>query len=345
MDLFTFPTSSELEQIAQTKIPRLTQDRDIFTIMPTRNVDSPVLLWEQKDSFLGLQQVRGLNGAPSRVKRTAAKRYLMEPGIYGEFEGVDELELTTRRKVGSYNEPIDITDLVMDAQDKLLERRLSRIEIIGWSLLTAGTFSVAAPAERGSTVLHTDTFPIATFTAAVSWATVATATPLADLRAVKLLHRGQSVSFGGDATAYMNLKTFNVLIMNSNTNDLYGRRTQGLGTINNQQSLSALLTGDDLPQLKIYDEFYLDDNGQTQMYIPDNKVVVVGKRPAGQTIAEYRYTRNVNNAGMGPGPYQTVVDRGGDGSGKQIPRSVEVHDGHNGGPVIYYPGAVVVMSV
>jgi hypothetical protein len=27
------------------------------------------------------------------------------------------------------------------------------------------------------------------------------------------------------------------------------------------------------------------------------------------------------------------------------PKQVEVHDGHNGGPVIYYPSAVLVMTV
>jgi hypothetical protein len=52
-------------------------------------------------------------------------------------------------------------------------------------------------------------------------------------------------------------------------------------------------------------------------------------------------TRNANNPDLAPGPYMRVIDTG----EIVIPRSIEVHDGHNGGPVIYFPSAVVVMSV
>jgi hypothetical protein len=77
------------------------------------------------------------------------------------------------------------------------------------------------------------------------------------------------------------------------------------------------------------------------LFIPNNKVVVVGTRPAGQRVGEYRITRNANNPDLGPGPYMKVVDNGED----KVPREIDVHDGHNGGPVLYYPGAIVVMSV
>jgi hypothetical protein len=40
-----------------------------------------------------------------------------------------------------------------------------------------------------------------------------------------------------------------------------------------------------------------------------------------------------------------TIDRGSDGPGKQIPRVIEVHDGHNGGPVIYFGSGLVILTV
>jgi hypothetical protein len=335
---YVYPSAAEIAQVAQDKMPRLTQDRPIFELFPVRSVNESLLIWEQLDNFKGLQQVRGLSGEPNRVIAVGLRQYQMQPGVYGEFSPINEVELTTRRVPGTFGAPIDITDLVLEKQDQLLNRRLDRIEYIGWTLLSSGTFSVSS-ASGG--VTHTDSFPIQTYTAAVAWSTTATSTPLADFSAVQLLSRGHSVDFGSAATAFMNRATFNNLRLNTNAADLYGRRTQGLGTFNNLQGINQLLTGDDLPQIVVYDQGYQDEFNNFVPFIPVNKVIVVGKRPAGQPIAEYRMTRNANNPDLAPGPYMRVIDTG----EIVIPRSIEVHDGHNGGPVIYFPSAVVVMSV
>lgn len=338
MATFVYPTSNELIQIAQDKLPRLVTDRPIFDMFPIRNVDSHLLRWEQRDNYVGLQQLRGLNGDPPRIKRIGGKVYQMEPGVYGEFGRVDELELTTRRQWGSYGTPVSIDDLVMEIQDQLLGRMLDRLELIGWTLLTTGTFAVAGP--TGQTI-HTDSYTTQTYTAGVPWATIATAAPIADFRATQLLTRGRSVSFGAGSLAFMNRTTYNNLISNTNPNDLGGRRLAGLAPVNNINGLNQILQGEDLPNIVIYDEGYLDDTGTFQLYIPNAKVILVGKRAGGSPVAEYRFTRNVNNPGMGPGMYMKVYDRG----ELQVPRAIDVHLGHNGGPVMYYPSAIVLMSV
>lgn len=338
MATYVYPTSVELTEIAQDLTPRLEADREIFNILPVRSVDSHLLEWEQLDNYIGLQQVRGLGGDPPRVKAIGAKRYQMEPGVYGEFRRIDEVQLTARRQYGTFGTPINITDLVREAQEQLLLRRLDRQELIGWTLLSTGTFSVAGPM---GTVLHTDTFTLKTYTAGVTWATSATAVPLANFRAVKLLGRGSSSKFGAGATAYMNQTTFNSLVTNTNANDLAGRRVTGLLSPLNLQEIGTILMGEDLPKIRIYDEGYIDDSGTFQLFIPNNKVIVVGQRPAGQRLGEYRMTRNANNADLAPGPYMKVVDEG----ERTVPRVIDVHDGHNGGPVLYFPGGFVVMTV
>lgn len=338
MPSYTFPTAAELKEVEQELMPRLIADRPCFELLPVENSDFPIIMWEQQDNFLGLQQVRGLGGAPNRVKKTGGKKFIMEPGVYGEFEMIDETELTLRRQYGSFNATINISDLVIRIQNKLLGRRLDRIETIIWDLLVDGIFSVAH-SEGG--IMHTDQFPIQKFTSVVPWGTVATATPLADFRQVKLLSRGKGVNFGGVAKAYANQTTVNNMLSNTNAADLYGRRTAGLGTFNSLDQINTLYSGDDLPTLVVYDQGYLDDDGVFQLYIPNGKVIVAGKRPSGVAVGSYKMTRNANNADLGPGPYTRVIDN----AERAVPRTVEVHDGHNGGPCIEFPGSIVVMTV
>lgn len=333
----TYPVNADLQQVAQDKLPNLIANRPIFSILPIRNADADIVMWDQEDNYVGLQQIRGLNGQPQRVKRIGGKRYMMQPGVYGEYISIDEIEITRRRPYGAFNGSVPIDDLVMQAQDQLLGRRLDRIEKIGWDLLTTGTFSVAGP---DGITYQTDTFALQTYSAGTAWSTAATSGPLGDFRAVQLLSRGHSVNFGATAKAYMNRVTFNNFIKNTNAADLGGKRTAGLAAVNDINSANTILAGEDLPQIVIFDGGYQDESNTFQPFIANAKVVVVGTRTDGAAIGEYQMTRNANNPGAAPGAYMKVVDEPDD-----VPRSIQVHDGHNGGPAVYFPSAIVVMSV
>lgn len=341
MATYNFPSTVELVQIAREKEPELTATRPIFDILPTRDVDAWDIVWEQLDAYGGLQAARGINGQPGRVRPVGAKRYMATPGVYGEWMEIDEREMTMRRPWGTYANagPIDITDLVMERQDQLLGRRLDRIEKLNWDLLVTGTYSVL----RDTSIIATDTFTLTTYTAGVAWATTATATPLANLRAIALLARGTGADFGAGATLYINLVTFNNLLNNTNAADLGGRWSTlgGDGAIRNQDRLNAIFMGEGLPRIVVYDKGYTDDAGANfAPFIPDAKGVLVGGRQNGQRIGEFRYVRNANNEGEAPGAYQKVIERK-----DQVPPIIEVHDGFNGGPVLFYPGSIVRVNV
>lgn len=336
MATYAFPTPARLREIEQEVTPTLTLTDPIFQDFPIVTVDDDILRWEQQDNYIGLQQVRGLNGEPPRVARIGAKSYIMEPGVYGEFIAIDEREITRRRRLGTFDQAMDITDIVTRSQEQLLHRRYMRIRQIIWTLLSAGTFSVA---NGQGVVLHTDAYTFQTFSAGVGWSTVATATPLSDLRAVKLLARGHGVDLGARAKAYMNAATANSLMKNTNSSDLGGRRLVGGATFNSLADNNRIFMDNDLPQVIVMDDGYYDESSTFQLFIPNNKVVVIGQRPMGQTVGEYRITRNANNPGAAPGPYTVVVDD------DDPPKKLEVHDGHNGGAVISFPSSVVVMSV
>jgi hypothetical protein len=335
---FTYPDAVQLRQVEQVLLPQIVEDDPIFDEFPMTDSEYDRLIWEQKDNYQGLQQVRGLEGAPRLVKRPGSKTYDMEPGYYGEFTTLREKELTQRRQLGSFDTPVSIDDLVGDAQTLLLQRRLDRIRQIIWSLLTTGTFAI--PNGEGR-ILHTDIYPLLTMSAAVPWSTSATATPTIDIRAAQLLSLGQSVSFGADSRIWMNRVTANRLLNNTNPADQFGRRINAGNTTNSLADVNANLESNDLPQVMIYDRFYIDDTGTPQRFIPNGVAVLIGKRTNGARLGEYRMTRNANNPRLEPGAYTRVIDRG----ETSVPRVIEVHDGHNGGPVIFFPGAFVVLTV
>ncbi len=335
-----FPTAMELHEIAQEKLPNLMADREIFKILPVKNYDTFEVEWEQKDRYKGLQQVRGLNGEPARVKDIGLNRFQYKAGVYGEFISIEEDQLTRRRKPGTFGTAIDLTDWSTDKQDYLIQRRLDLIEKIGWTLLTTNTFAIA---NGAGAILHTDTGVFRTFSSLVAWGTAATATPLDDFREIFKLHRGYSVKFDSNAKAYMNQGTYQKLINNANPLDLYGRRKDGLATINNEADVNSLLTKDNLPQIVIYDETYQDENDQYQLFIPDNKVIVVGKRPGNVPVGSYAMVRNATNPDMAPGAYTRVVDSA--DHGRPVPRQIAIHDGHNGGPLVEFPSSVIIATV
>ena len=333
---YLYPTNSVLTEVAQIRTATLAQDDPLDEFMPIEDLDSHLVEWEQEDDYRGLQQVRGINGAPPRVTRTGGKRYAMQPGVYGEFEPIDELELTARRSFGIFGTPIDISDLVARRQKKLLGRQYDRVNQVRWLLFTTGTFAVV---NADGVVLHTDTYTPQTFTATVPWATYATATPLNDLRAMSLLAVGQGVRFDGSSVLFINRVTFNHMIRNANTADMAGRRTNGLNTMLalNLNEINTVFAGEDLPQIRVFDGGYKNDANTFVRYIADNKGVLVGRRIDGEPIGKYYMTRNANNPNGEAGAYSKIKD-------EAIPRLIEVHQGHNGGPALHFPSAIINLN-
>lgn len=340
MATFNFPTSEEISEIAKDFLDSLSMADPIFGIMPIQNSDATTIAWEQEDNSFGLQQIRGIDGAPPKVTPTGAKSYVMQPGVYGEQMEIKERELLERRQYGTFGTPVSIDDLVMPKVRQLKAREIARIKQVNWALLTTGTFSVLG---ANGAVIQTDTYSVQTFAATVPWSTVATATPLADFSAVALLWAGHSVTFDAGSTAFMNRVTYNYLRSNGNSTDLYGRRTAGLATPNNLADINNINAGDDLPQIVIYDKGYFNDSNTFTRFIPNNKVVVVGRRDDGAPIGAYKMTRNAVNPGLAPGPYLKIVDSMDDP--KAVPPQIVLHSGHNGGPIITFPSAIVVMTV
>lgn len=343
---FVWPEITELMEIDREFITNLTMDDPLFEVFPLVEKDNDKVEWEQQDVFAGLQNVRGLGGMPGRVRSPGGRRFEMDPGYYGDFDEILEAELTRRRKYGTFNNKTDITDLVIGRQEHLTSREISRVKLTAWTLLTTGAFSVTD--EKGA-ILHTDAYPINIFTPSVPWSTIASATPLKDLRqAVATYTPGHYVKFDKDARFFANSVTVNNLLNNNNGNDMYGRRVGGGNSLNSLADANRIFLDNNLPQIVPYDEGYYDKpvdlGGVFSRYLPNGKGVLIGKRLNDAPVGEYQMTINANNPDAEPGSYLKVNDSA-DNSLNPVPRVIRVDKGHNGGPAIYFPSAVVVFNI
>lgn len=339
---FSYPLATELQEIEQDLVWEMEKADPVFfkELFPVENANTDMLEWEQWDNFYGLQQARGLDGMPSPVARLGSNRFSVQPGYYGEYTRIDERELTKRAKFASYTGSVDVTDLVQMGQRFLLKRRQDRQRWLGWTLLTTGSFLVAAP---NGGYEHRDTYSFKTLTASPAINNLSTGAPFAFMLSWNTEGRGSSSKFGPDATCYANQTTINTILNNQNANDLGGRYKLEYGqTVNSLPGLNSVLASRGLPQLGVYDETYLTSSAQSSYVnlIPDGYGVLIGKRTTGTPLGKYRMTINMHNGGQ-PGPYTIITNT----YGVEPPdmARLQIDDGHNGGPVIQFPSAVRII--
>lgn len=337
---YQYPTTRELREINPEKIQNLTRLRPTFEFFPITESVYWTLEWRQRDNGRGLQQLRGLGGEPGSVKMVGDHAFSAQPGVFGEFMTIDEHMMTLRAQQVPSGEPVVIDDLITEAQDYMNARELDLIEYITWKILLDGQFNFIGPTGA----IYGDQFTIQTGTFS-DWSVLTTATPLADLMGLAVLATGKSVSFGAGAQIFMNKVTASYLLRNQNPNDLGGQLALTFGGIKPVKTIAeinSLMSTSDLPTIVVYDEgYFAETTGQFTKWIPDDVVSVVGQRLNGDSLGEYRMVRNANNANFAPGRYEKVIDRQDD----RVPRTIELHRGHNGGPVLFYPSSFIVGAV
>lgn len=337
MPTYSYPTSTELSLVAQEKVNDLTLDDPIFRHFPIDTVNAGMVEWEQEDNYVGLQQARALGAGFPRVKRTGAKKYVVTPMYFGEYESVDESILTNARELGTFDKALDINAEIMRLQDKLLLREVDRMKQIAWNA-AYGTYSVTDPVTGN--VIATDSFAVQTQspTAAYTIGNIATIAPLADFRAVALKGRGKGVAFDSRAIAYANQTTINVMLSNTNSGDLGGKLVVNGNNVMSLDDGNRTLLANGLPQIQPYEGGYLDEDGNWQLRIPDGKFIIFGVRQNGTRIGRIVQTRNAQNPNSAPGPYNDVVES------REPPKEIKVFRGNNYAPTIEFASSIVILG-
>lgn len=348
---FTYPSAAELSVIEPELVARGAEGRLGLQLMPSVEKNTYKVRWRQKDSYFGLQAMRGMDGQPTRVQRIGESLYEYEPGVFGEFGEITEQELTARAEnLNPVSDPIPVDEMVLEIDQALIGRELDRKESSIFSLLLDGILNITIDGPQGLQVVYKDSYPIQTYTSPVSVADATNSTPIRYFQTMQQMGQpsGISVDFGTGATFHCNSVTTNAILNNLNAADLFGKRIGGGNTPNDLNDVNKILQALGLPKIQTYDWGYLTapkaKGGKYKKFIPDYRGILVGARPGNATIGNYIVTRNASN-GHRPGSYTYTIDRANGTNGeKRTPANIERHRGHNGGPVIYYPSAVIAVQ-
>lgn len=336
----SYPTSAELRMLQMDLLPRFSEGRLAFDILPFTESDAAEILFQQPDIFRGMQQWRGLD-QPTNVVGQRYNPYgkicTVAPGYWGEHDYISEEFMTRAAQPGTCSTPIDLTEYIARLSERLMERRYNRVEFLIWQSLVFGRYEAL---NSSGQVVHQAQYNVQQVAAAIPWSDFANSTPMGDFRQIQLRSRGTSASFNSDAIAYMNRVTANCLFQNQNPNDVGKVGLSACCTFMGPDMVNQQFAAQGLPQLKIYDEGYVDDYGNFQPYIPDGYVVIVGRRPGGVPIGHFWLTRNAVGCEISKGFWQKIIDD----CERAIPRKIGLYDGFNGGPAIEYPRAIVVLQ-
>jgi len=356
--IYTYQSSEVVNRIAPDLIQTTALQDPIFEKFPIRELNAAKLRWTIKDNYRGLMNLRGYDGAPTRVLRPGENLYEELPGVYGEYGLLEEQELTERAKgfPADLTVPIDVSDLVREWQTVLTTRQVQRMKQAAWTLATTHNLTLYLP---NGGVGQQVSYPGQTLTVSTLWSNLSAATPLHDLRQLQFIYgRGTSNSFMAGAEAWMNAKTAQYILDNRNSADVGGIRAEyGQTVFNSITKFNEILMSQGAPIIKIYEESYQLELGASggiagnypgnyfQMYLPDGVVWVCAKRPGNELPGAFMWTRHLVNGG-GMKPYAFINDFTKDTGGiAHVPPKIEVHQGFNGGPVQERPSQTVTMIV
>lgn len=341
------PVAATIELVMQDILPKLGYDDDpAFKLFPIEEEDAQIVQWDQLDNYTGLMTLRGVNGEPAKVQAPGSKRYKMQPGYWGNFSEIDEKEALERREPGTFADVIKLDTVIAERLKLLAQMRISTQLKMIWDLLGTGTFEAY---DATGSELYKEAYTRQTYTISTPWSTTSTSTPLLDFRtAIQAAVTGRSVLMNSEAKAFMNLKTANYLLNNSNAADLGGKRRDYGATFNSMGDINQILAANDLPQIEIYNEGYYPigtttfGSGTFTTFIPDNKIIIVGKRKDAAPLGKVVMTRNLYSE-QGYGAF-TFVKSSVDSQQQPVPFRITVTDGFNGGMKLYYPSAILAMG-
>lgn len=338
-----YPVNAELDMIEQVTLPQLLAEANnpFLDNFPEEPHESDTIMWEQLDNFTGLMGFRGYGNKPNLVGRVGAQRFITRPGVFGDFIPLYEEELTRRRALGRFSGKMRVDDLIAQAQQQLLIRRLQLKAKIVADFVTTGAYSV--PDQTG-VVYSGDTWTPATSASTTAWSDPLNSTPLKDIQTAVQVAFGQSVDFGPSAELVLNTLKINQLLLNRNAADFWGYRQMGGATVGGSlNEINVVLNSQGLPKIRAFDGYYLADNGTRRglatRYTPTGTGVLFGRRTNGAKAGAFAMTWNLN-AGGKPEAYNKVFYRG----QIEVPESIEVHHGFNGGPLLRYPGTIVLLT-
>jgi|CXWL01.1.fsa_nt_gi hypothetical protein len=347
----TFPTNAELNEVVQA-FEASPEDYIGKQILPDNESMFQEVRWDERDHDRGITSAHTMGTDPKTGTRQGSRTRSYTPIPFKETDLLKEDEILRSRQLGTMAGTLDLSEEIARIAKDRFDKTEARKEKLRWDTL------LGAIAINENGVKVDETFPVQTHDVAVAFGTAATAAPLKEFNAVKLKFRKTGASADG-AKAYLNQTTANMLLENQNAGDLKGFQNANFTQLPYSiDEANKVLKVRGLPELVVYDEGWVDDNDDLQLFIPDNRIIVVGKRKKGQSVGDFMSTPSLHNNRNGqPAPgFFSIIEVNGSPSeqvgavsmgqlGSSKNPKVEITGGIYGGTRLIYPKSVIVMDV
>ncbi len=336
---FEIGGAARVRKAMATYVRRSEETRLGLQLMPPTNQDATQIIYERDALLRGVQAARGLDGATQPAKLPGFDQFASDPAYYGDHIRLSEKDLVERRQAGDWMAFDNQGTLTGKAAEYLERRQGDRMEKNVFDLLVNGSYDGQDAQGRSK---YFDIYAIQRYTPGTLFSNLSGSSPLTFLRdTIATAELGVSVDFRG-GEMLMNRVTLNLILSNTNANDLGGKRFDIGQTLNSVEELNDILLANDLPKVRLYNEGFYPDTGGFQRFIPNGRIIILGKRTDGEPIGEYWLTRAAQNGGR-PGWWTDVVDN--TSGALADPPHVLVKAGHNGGPKLWYPEAALSLTV
>lgn len=309
-------------------------------ILPERGRSALKLKYDRELRRGGMTFAHALDADPRLISRVGREKYEVEPAYFMEGFYLAHSDLLTIRQDNVLNERAG-RDLVTEQFAALDQRLAVRQEWLIWSALKG---AVSIVDENG--VSYTETWDVQTYDASAGggtlWTTTATADPIKDFGAVRKLARGKGFTFQG-ARAYMNQTTADLLLSNAKLIGLLEKDNRA-GLVVTAESALQYFSSIAGVVPTVYDEGYIDDSNTWIPFIPDNRVVVVGRTTMGEELGYLGSVPSASNGGIDnpqPGKFAVVED---EVNGNKNPHYAG-YVGWFGAPVLFHPEYICYMTV
>jgi hypothetical protein len=346
---FKFPTNVELEMMTREYVAK--RERFIGQqIIPLKETMAQKVQWDELDNERGMTVPHQMDADPKVSKRPGSKLREYTPMFFKEKELIKESELLNARAFGTLGGMINIEDLVLERLRARIDKDFIRCEWLIWKMLQGG-FTI-----NENDVAVSETFDVQTYDPLVEWDTPATAKPLADIEAVGLLLRGKGATASG-AKIYVNRETLNNILAVTNQSDIAAFRNANFVNVNYALGdLNKIYEARGLPMFELYDEGYINANGDFETFIGDGKAILVGKREAGQGHGAFMLTPSLHKQsnGMPAGGFFSMIEVNDkvtnsgvvslNDLGAAANPKIGVTTGFYGGPTLFYPKSIVVIN-
>lgn len=196
-----------------------------------------------------------------------------------EKKVIDRAKIQKLRAPGTNLERLWAEEYMTDSMVELNQRLETRLEWLRWQVLT-GSLVIPATTNMPARTINYNVPAQQKPTAGTLWSTTASANPLVDIDNWKLLFRGTGAR---PVRIIVNQKVDTYLKQNNAiqllVRNFYGRDLVTGDTLNNliSQQLDGL-------QYEVYDQGYLDDNGNFNPFIPDNACLIIGEGTTGNMM-------------------------------------------------------------